>query len=321
MTAKIEYPKSSATELVGTVRSIVWDNWQECAADPSNTSIGRVIARLTDSSTVCGPCPEDGIEPGITYRFLGRKTTHAQYGEQFNFSTFCLTSPATRLGTIRYLVKLAPNIGERKAALLWDRFGAAAVQTLRESPADVAESGILSLDQAQEAAAELAKFAGLEQTKIELFGLFDRRGFPGAMLEACVAKWGAKAAERIRKNPFGLLTARPRLPGCGFRRCDKLYLDLGGDAVDLKRQMICGWNALREDSSGNTWFPQGVFRQAITKSIGEGEAKHDKALSLGIRSKWLATYTDEESQVWIAEAGKAKNEAKIAEKVKELLNA
>ncbi|MDE2102277.1 MAG: AAA family ATPase [Patescibacteria group bacterium] len=312
------FPKSSATELVGTVRAILWSNWSECAADPTGGFQGVVIARLSDNTVVKGPSPEDEIEIGSTYRFLGRKQTHAQYGDQFAFSTFCLAEPATRQGTIRYLVKLAPNVGEVTACKLWDTFGPEAVATLRTNPQAVADANILTLDQATKAAAVLAKESGLEQTKIDLFGLFDRRGFPGNLIEACISRWGARAGQRIRKNPFGMLVGRPRLPGCGFKRIDKLYLDLGGKSTALKRQMLAGWNALREDSSGNTWLPQGVFRQAITRAVGDDEARHADALELGIRSKWLATYKDEEGQVWVAEAGKAKNERRIAEKVKEL---
>ena len=321
-TAPPMFPPTSTTELSGTVRSILWSNWGECAADPEANTQGVVIVKVATpggDQIAKGPCPEDGIEVGMACRFLGRTIEHHQYGKQFAFNTFCRLEPATRTGVIRYLVKLAPNIGEVKACKLWDRFQSDAVRTLRETPAAVAESGILTLDQAEEAARELAKFGALEQTRIDLFGLFEKRGFPGKLIEACIAKWGARAYSRIKANPYALLVGKPRLPGCGWKRTDKLYLDLGGDAARLKRQMLAAWNALREDSSGHTFLPLGVAREAIRKAVSEGSCDVERALKLGVRAKWLSLYTDTYGQTWIAESSKAKNERIVAEKITELM--
>ncbi len=306
-------------ELTGTVQSIVWSNWGQPDLEPSEHA---VIARITGQQAVKGPCAEDGIEVGLAYRFLGRWVENARFGRQFQFTTFTRSEPGTKGGTIRYLVKLCPNVGETKAARLWECLGPKAVETVRTNPEHVASLGILSLDQAREAAEALAVFAGLEQTRVELFGLFDRRGFPGKVIEAAIGKFGAAAAKRIRKNPYCLMTARPSLPGAGFKRCDKLYLDLGHPPTALKRQMLAGWYSLKEEAQGHTWYAAGGVREAIRQCCKPGlfggsqdAVDPDRAIELGVRSCWLATRADAGGEEWIAEAGKARNERELSARV------
>ena len=319
-------PIPTGTEdLTGTVRSIIWSSWDQPNQSPN---FGVVIARLApppdgsgEGPTIKGPCPDDGIEVGLAYRFLGRWTEHRQYGKQFTFSTFTKSEPATRKDVIAYLVKLCPHVGKIKADQLWNRFQADAVRIVREDPEAVAAAQILTLAQARESAVELAKHAALEATKLDLFGLFDRRGFPSAIIAACISKWGAKAHQILRRNPFALMTARPRLPGAGFRRCDKLYCDLGKSQTALKRQMLCAWNMLREDGQGHTWISFPCVSEAIRKAIRESEARPREAIALGVRSKWLASLTDAKMETWIAEHQQAESEKTLAEHIRLLRRA
>lgn len=313
-------PPSGTCDLIGTVRIITWSSWSE--PDQAPDEPGMVIAKLCDppdgsapGATVKGPCPEDGLEPGVAYRFVGRWAEHPRFGRQFQFSTFVQAVPASRRGVIAYLTKLCPNVGERKADMLWDNFQARAVEIVRTAPERVAAAHILSLDQAREAAAALSAHAALEATKLDLFGLFDRRGFPNKIIEACIAKWGAAAHQRLRRNPYCLLTAKPKLPGAGFVRCDKLYLDLGKPSAALKRQMLAAWHMLRVDGNGHTWLSFPCVREAIVKAIREGAADPHRAVQLGIRSHWLATHTDAGGQTWIAEHRNASNEHTLADQV------
>lgn len=319
-------PPTGTCELTGTVRLITWSSWDRGDQAPGET--GMVIAKLCDppdgsapGATVKGPCAEDGIQPGMAYRFVGRWVEHERFGRQFQFSTFVPSVPASRRGIIAYLTKLCPNVGERKADMLYDAFQARAVEVVRTAPEQVAAAHILTLDQAREAAAALAKNAALEATKLDLFGLFDRRGFPGKVIEACIGKWGAKAHQIIRRNPFGLLTAKPKLPGAGFKRCDKLYCDLGRRQDALKRQMLSAWHMLREDGNGHTWISHPCVRESIRKAIREGKADAERAIHLGVRAHWLATLTAADGQVWVAEYRSAKNERTIADQVRVLRGA
>jgi hypothetical protein len=316
------FPRSNACEISGTLSGFLWTSWRDSPGGPDPDTDGAVIAKLADETTVKGPCREGDLEPGTDYRFLGRWEEHHKHGKQFLFSTFCVSEPASRRGIIRYLVKMAPNIGEIRADMLWQKFGSSAVKVLREQPAAVVAAGLLSADQAKEASDELHRQSAFEATKIDLFTLFDRRGFPRTLIDCCLQRWGARAAVRIRQNAFNLLVGRPRMPGCGFTRVDKLYLDLGGNRNRLKRQMMAAWHHLREDlNNGHTWVPFGAAREAIFQRTDREKATPDRAILLGIRAKWLRQHVDRIGTRWVAEVQKAKNERIIADKLQELLNA
>lgn len=293
-------------ELVGMVREIRVRN-----AD------GFVVADLDRGTTVVGEDPSEELRATTTYRFLGRWMRHPRHGEQFAFSTFTRHAPHDEAGVTRYLRQEAPYVGEAIAKKLWEKYGSDAVAVLRTRPGEVATSGVgLSARQAEEAAAALEALAGLEATRIDLWTLFDSRGFPRTLIQACITKWGARAPERIRRDPFVLMTAD--LPGCGFLRCDALYLALGHNPSRLKRQALCCWQALREFSTGDTWFPAERVAKELRRKLRDAARPKD-AIKLGLRARWLARYRDRDRNLWLAEAQKATNERRLAEAAKRLL--
>lgn len=299
-----------AKELIGTVDEIRW-----VAADSS-----CVIAKLRTGETVKGPSEDEELAEGVTYRFLGRWEEHHKHGQQFAFQTFVKDAPHNRPGVIKYLIDEVAGVGRAKAERLWEAFGSDAVAVLRTDQARVAATGILTADQAAEAARDLTNSAALEKTKIDLFSLFVGRGFPGKLLSACIERWGARASLVIRRNPFILLTED--LPGAGFRRCDRLFLDLGGNRSKLKRQMLSAWNYMREDNDGHTWFPAMTLERKIIDKCGMAAAPWD-AMVLGKRGGWMATRREPagskaKTDLWLAEYEKADAERRLAEKIMEL---
>lgn len=276
-----------------------------------------VIIKLTDGHTAKGNAPPASLSRGLLYRFLGRWAEGTR-GPEFRFDSVVADTPMAKAGVIKYLTDYASNVGTKTAAKLWDRYGEGAVRILREEPGRVSEDGMLSLTAAVQASADLKANAAIERTKIDLFTLFTGRGFHGTAIDKAIKKWSAKAPQVIRRNPFVLLTAG--MPGAGFKRCDKLWLDVGRPAGSLKRQMLCGWNALRIDSTGHTWFPIEEFGKAIRDAIPGMNAKVDpvKAIRLGIRANWLRVRRDA-GKLWCAEAKKARDEQRIADALRRLM--
>jgi exodeoxyribonuclease V alpha subunit len=294
-------------ELVGVVRRVQYRG-----------DDGFVVAALDCGAAVVGEDPAGDLMPGVTFRFLGRWTRHPQYGEQFAFSTFTRHAPHDEAGVIRYLKQEAPHVGEVIARKLWERYGSDAVVVLRTRPAEVAAAGIMSAVHAGEAAAALEALAGMEATRIDLGALFDGRGFPRSLIQACIARWGSRAPERIRRDPFVLMTGG--LSGCGFLRCDALYLALGHSPARLKRQALCCWQALREfgDRGGDTWFPVERVAQELRRKLRDAARPKDAA-KLALRARWLARYRDRDGKLWLAEAEKAAAERRLAEAARGLL--
>lgn len=229
-----------------------------------------IILKLTDGATIVGPALATDFTRGQQYRFHGRwRDGRANYGPEFAFETFTLNHPLSETAVVTYLEKTCRNIGPAIATRLFAKYGGGAVRILREEPLTIANTGLLSLVEATEASQDLERFHHVEQTKCELFGIINGRGFPADLIDACIRIWGVQAPSRIRKNPFSLLVLR--LPGCSFRRCDSLYIDLGKPADSLKRQALCGIDAIKRDRSGSTWIDADDIASEIRKAIPDAD--------------------------------------------------
>lgn len=286
---------------------------------------GFTAVTFTDGTRGVGNIrPDLPIREGDSFLFSGRWQEHEKHGRQFRWSAYVLPPVADEPGVLAYLTRYVDGIGEARAKRMWDAYGERAVKTLREHPEVVTAAGILSLDDALAAAKSLTQIAGYEATYISLLSLFDGRGWPLiAIISAAIGRWRVRAPEVIRRDPFAMLVAR--LPGAGFVRCDSLYLALGRPRNRLKRLMLCLWDELATDMSGNTWQPVEFVRRALASAVvgaaagRDREADCERALAMGVRSRWIARRTDERGRVWVAEGARAASERRLADRVHELM--
>ena len=291
-------------ELCGVVSKVIFHD-----------AAGGFIAALHNGLVITGEVQADEIEPHTRYRFMGRWSESPRYGWRFLFDSFVLDTPVDRQGVIQYLCREAylPQGLARKMVDCWGPADTLTALRTRPSNGDgwlAATHGFMDTWAAAELGQKLAQLAATEKTTCDLFALFAGRGFPKGTIKAAIAKWGAAAADTIRRSPYAMLTAD--LPGVGFKRADKLYLELGRNPHALKRQMFAAWDALRQDNDGHTWVCEGAARSAIVKCVGMAAARFDQAIAMGIRIKWLATKRDAAGKLLIAERQKAADEMTVA---------
>lgn len=271
---------------------------------------------LREPITIKIACAPDDLVPNLTYRFYGHWTTHPKHGRQFLAKTFVRSQPHGQAGVIRYLMQ-CPHVGQATASKLWEKFAGDAVRILREQP-DVAAAAIggqFSEEKAVEAAAFLEREKGLEAATIDLINLLGGRGFPRDTARKAIAEFGNVAAELVKRNPYLL----QRFRGCGFLRCDQMFLDLGGHPARLKRQAYCCWHTLASNTDGHTWFPKGEMVAGLATKIGGAEIRPLEAAKLAKRGRLIAVHRDNLQGLWFAEARKARNESTVARRVCEML--
>jgi exodeoxyribonuclease V alpha subunit len=294
-------------EYVAVFDSVKWES-----KDPENPFI---IAQTSDRTTVKGPAFGRDFARGRTYKFCGKWTSHPKFGRQFEFVVALEDQPHDLRGCVAYLLRALKNkdtgIGEKTAARMFAEYGSDCVRMLREKPKQVAAAIGIDMDACLTAAQVLAEDAKDATIKIELLSLFDGKGFPRDTIAKCIEVWGPRAPNIIRRDAFQLLTSKRKIPGAGFKRVDKLFLDLGGHPAKLKRQALCAWHACKE-AGDHTWHASQFVIQAIKGAIGGVDVKPAKALQLAVRAGWLVSRMEGKQEL-IAIAEQAKNEADVAE--------
>lgn len=310
-------PRKQQEELVGVITFVRWP-----IAD-SDFVFGAIDDDADDSPLgttkeikFCGSIERGEILEGVEYLFVGTWDQHSRYGRQFKFKQAIRREPHSQFGLTKYLERYAKGIGPKRAIQLWNAFGQDAVKTIRTDPA-LACSAVdgWTIGDALKASEDLRKLQAEEETRIELTNLFAGRGFPGKLVDECIDRWGIMAPKRIKRDPFSLLVNG--MKGCGFARCDRLYLDLGLNPLRLKRQVICAWHLIHSDMSGHTWLPARVIVLRLGEMVGNSKASPEKAVKIGVRAGWLAV-CQREGQTWIADGENAWDETALAEKIAEL---
>ena len=272
--------------------------------------------------TIKGPAELDELREGQSYRFFGKwvdyknKRTN-QSEKQFAFQTFARETPATPEAIVSYLTQHGEGhgLGKARANKLFQALGNDAVETARTNPAKVVETlkavGLkLSLENAELIAEELKKDESTEKTKLELCGLLSNRGFPKNVAHLAIQRWGNHAPRMLSRDPYRLM----EIKGCGFKKCDSMYLDLGLNPTRLKRQALAAWYSIARDSEGHTWYLEAVPKAFIKATITGANVDIPRALSLAVRAKMLDRRS-EGHKVWYSEAKKSQNEGFISSTV------
>lgn len=278
-----------------------------------------------DTLTIKGEAAVGDLKPDLSYRWYGYWKDYFNKREnrnvpQFNFTSFVVEVPADRHGVVEYL-KQCDGIGPATAYGLFERYGADAVRKLRESPDEVQrEVGMrgFSLAKAVSASKYLTEWQRLEKSKIEMLGLLNGRGFFKKTPELAIGKWGARAAEIVRQDPFKLMS----FSGAYFGKCDKMFLALAKDHEDatwrstrLKRLALCAANAVTKSRDGSTWVKFDVADQSIKGSISSCDLPQhrvNRAIHMACRAGLIVSRV-EQGVEYLAEAGKAAAESRLAQ--------
>lgn len=304
--------------------------FDECLIGTIETAANGQPARWL---TIKGDADANEMRCGLSYRFYGRfaKYRNKRTGneeEQFHFQTFVPVVAHDREGVIAYLAAAGQGLGMGKgtAAKAFDALGGEAVSAIRQNPRELMQfNKRITADQCEAIGEKLHRQKATEDATIDLTTLLAGRGLPKTTARNAIKKWGNRAAEIVRRDPYSLMNFR----GCGFKLCDKLYLEMGLDPAKLRRQALCAWYAVASQSDGHTWYPAAAVIQAVRQSIGSANARPRAAIRMalrlgrlspdhygalaGIKTDGLDGPIDEfGSAVWLAEGRAAANEESLA---------
>jgi len=270
--------------------------------------------------SILGNAEPGELKAQLPFRFWGRwDNSNSQYGPSFRFDSFASVQPHNQAGIVKYLQQ-AKHVGPAIAHALWDAFRGDAVKELREEPEQAAEAiGVRQFtpEKAREAAETLHELKAAEDLTIQLYDLFDGRGFGKACVRQSLTLWGAAAHDILTRWPHRAMALR----GVGFLKADKFYLDLGHDPAKLKRQAYCLTYATLKasDGEGHTWVEWQKGIDYLKAAVGGTQVTPEKALTLAVRGKILKVRKDQFGKVWSADIRRANAEEyccrKLADKM------
>lgn len=286
--------------------------------------------------TIKGDADQDELASGQRYRFYGRFSSYrnkrsGKEKKQFHFQTFVAAVAHDRESVVAYLVNAGSGkgLGASTAGKAFDQWGAECIAIIRNKPQRLAEINTrITLDQCEAIGEKLRSQQATEDATIDLTSLLTGRGLPKSTARNAIKKWGNKAAEIVRRDPYSLMTFR----GCGFKLCDSLYIELGLNPAKLRRQALCAWYSIASQSTGDTWLPATQVIRAIEQTIGGTNARPKDAIRLAMRLGRMSPdhygalagiKTDGVSgpigatgnMVWLAEGRAAKSEESLAEMI------
>lgn len=300
MSATPAPPEPNApAELRGVVSAVISHNEE-------SGNVGVRVATPDGPVTVWGRLEGHGPPHAWLQReihVVGRWKIHERYGPQVQADAILRAEPRTQAGVVKFLREVL-GYADSLARKLWTRFRERAPEVVRTDPDAVAATGLVTPEQARFAARTLAHLARNQEAFLSLATLFAGRRMPLGIITACVDRWGCRAPEIIRRDPYVLMT----LPGhvVGFAKADAFYLEFGGDPARLKRQLLFVVHVIETNREGHSWrraLDIGEELAAEMSKRGTAAPRVVDAIKLGLRAGRLMRRRDADGQLWVTTIG------------------
>ena len=242
---------TSSTTLTGELvsfRELGADGW---GSGRLQVQANNRVELVTFTGKLLGASPGDGLE------LVGVWTTHPKYGRQFKVKQCTSKPPQTVEGIVAWMTSTLPDIGEQRARVLVERFGAGLWETIERTPLALCAINGITPKRAHAIADAYKANRADRDALIALRGY----GLTDAQVRRCVDRWETleDAVANIRANPYDLIDA---VPGFGFKRADAVAL-LAGVAKDSPVRMAAAlWHVLNETvaTRGHVFVPSGELR-------------------------------------------------------------
>jgi len=249
------------------------------------------------------------------YEFSGEFVTN-QYGLQLKAKSFFRREASTPEGIIAFLSsELFHGIGKVAATRVYETLGKDCINLIEKNPELIEQ--VPGLNAKQKETLKI-RIAGLEKEKRQILKLLELGITMNAALKL-LKTLGDDAYETIRENPYCLID---RVEGFGFRRADKIALELGIPRNSPRRFEALTFYMLREHCfrSGNVYAEHEELFRLVSAELNREEdifflEDFEKALkNLAVGKK---IYIDENKDIYLFKLYISEN--LLAQKINEFL--
>ena len=246
---------------------------------------GIIYANEENGYTICDIGTEDGelitavgilpyISEGDSLTVYGKWVHNPKYGRQFSVERFEKSLPADKASMLRYLASRAiKGIGPKTAQRIIDKFGEDSFDVIENHPEWLADISGISRKKAEEISEDFREKAGMRSAM-----LFFRDFFGAATTVKIFNKWGSRAVDIAKKNPYRLCD---EIEGIGFERADSMAQSLGLSENSPERtdSGLVYLLSKSERNGGHTCLPREKLAEASAKMLGIEVAAAEESIS------------------------------------------
>ncbi|MBQ9784844.1 MAG: ATP-dependent RecD-like DNA helicase [Clostridia bacterium] len=263
-------------KLSGSIEHVIYAN------EDNGYAICDLGTETDDLVTITGTLPYIGEGDVVTV--YGKWAHNPKYGRQFKVEQFEKQLPADRASILRYLSSSTiKGIGPKTAQRIVDEFGDEAFDVIENHPEWLAAIPGITSKKAHAISEEFKNQAGIRSAMI-----FFREFFGAAMTVRIYKKWGGKAVDLAKKNPYLLCE---EIEGIGFEKADRMAMKLGVEQDSPERlesgvQYMLSSNA---QQNGHVCLPEEKLIPSAAKLLGATEDQIRDALASLIRANKVRT--------------------------------
>ena len=277
----------------------------------ANEENGYAICDLgTDTDeliTITGMMPYIGEGDVVTV--VGKWVHNPKYGRQFRVEQYEKQLPADRASILRYLSSRAiKGIGPKIAQRIVDEFGDESFDVIENHPDWLAQIQGITPKRAREISEDFKNKAGIRSAM-----MFFRDYFGAAMTVRIYKKWGGKAVDIAKKNPYRLCE---EIDGIGFERADRMAEQLGHarDSVDRLCSGIAYMLSSNAQQNGHVCLPREKLAKGSALLLEADEEAIEAAISQLLREDRIRSVNRGGTQ-YLYDVDAYENEKYIAQKL------
>ena len=217
-----ENGREKLDQLEGTVESIIYYN------QDNGYTICDMALSDDEIVTVVGIMPTTGEGDRLTV--YGKWIHNPKYGRQFNAVEYERVMPSDVASILKYLSsRTIKGIGPKTAQRIVEEFGEDTFDVLENHPEWLANVKGVSMKLALSASESFK-----EQAQVRSAMMFFRDYFGVATTLKIYKRWGGRAVDIAKKNPYRLCN---EIDGIGFERADGMAQSLGFENNNFDRIM------------------------------------------------------------------------------------
>ncbi len=263
-------------KLSGSIEHVIYAN------EDNGYAICDLGTETDDLVTITGTLPYIGEGDVVTV--YGKWVHNPKYGRQFKVEQFEKQLPADRASILRYLSSSTiKGIGPKTAQRIVEEFGDESFDVIENHPEWLAAIPGITSKKAHAISEEFKNQAGIRSAMI-----FFREFFGAAMTVRIYKKWGGKAVDLAKRNPYLLCE---EIEGIGFEKADRMAarLGIGQDSPERLESGVQYMLASNAQQNGHVCLPEEKLVSSAARLLGADEEQIRAAIASLLKSDRIRT--------------------------------